>query len=153
MLSQRYGYHRLEGEKNYFCPLLHASLMTIWHDMAYVEMYVNQDLQICSTAPLRSDAKVPLRSGLCDINDTNMQSMLSRKGTIAFKKKTQKRVTRHSRDRDHTSYLRLNADAREKTSAIRRRVTFRVGYIYNIRRYDGVLVQHHKRKNNLRLRE
>ncbi len=27
-------------------------------------------------APLRSDAKVPLGSGLCNMNDTNMQSML-----------------------------------------------------------------------------
>ncbi len=27
-------------------------------------------------APLRSDTKVPLRSGLCNTNDTNMQSML-----------------------------------------------------------------------------
>ncbi len=29
-----------------------------------------------SPAPLRSEAKVPLRSSLCDINDINMQSML-----------------------------------------------------------------------------
>ncbi len=27
-------------------------------------------------APLRSDAKVPLGPGLCNMNDTNMQSML-----------------------------------------------------------------------------
>ncbi len=27
-------------------------------------------------APLKSEAKVPLLSGLCDMNDNNMQSML-----------------------------------------------------------------------------
>ncbi len=26
-----------------FCPLLDASFMMLWRDMAYVEMYVNQD--------------------------------------------------------------------------------------------------------------
>ncbi len=39
-----YGYHRLEKKIN-FCPLLDASLMMPWLDMAYVEMYVNQDLK------------------------------------------------------------------------------------------------------------
>ncbi len=33
-------------EQNYnFCPLLDASLMMLWHDMAYVEMYVSQDFK------------------------------------------------------------------------------------------------------------
>ncbi len=27
------------------CPLLDASLMILWPDMAYAEMYVNQDLK------------------------------------------------------------------------------------------------------------
>ncbi len=40
--SSMYGYHRLE-KKNNFCPLLDASLVMLWLDMAYVEMYVNQD--------------------------------------------------------------------------------------------------------------
>ncbi len=31
-----------EGEKNYFCPLLDASLMMLWLDMAYVDIFVNQ---------------------------------------------------------------------------------------------------------------
>ncbi len=34
----------LEKKKN-FCPLLDASLMMLWHDMAYVQMYVNQYLK------------------------------------------------------------------------------------------------------------
>ncbi len=29
--------------KKNFCPLLDASFMMLWRDMAYVEMYVNQD--------------------------------------------------------------------------------------------------------------
>ncbi len=32
----------IRGKKN-FCPLLDASFMMLWCDMAYVEMYVNQD--------------------------------------------------------------------------------------------------------------
>ncbi len=38
-----YDYRRLEGKNNNFCPLLDASFMMLWRDMAYVEMYVNQD--------------------------------------------------------------------------------------------------------------
>ncbi len=44
MLSQRANYTTalwLEEKKN-FCPLLDASFMMLWCDMAYVEMYVNQ---------------------------------------------------------------------------------------------------------------
>ncbi len=37
-------YHRLEGKKN-ACPLLDASLMMLWYDMAYVEIHVNQDFK------------------------------------------------------------------------------------------------------------
>ncbi len=49
MLSQRANYttafdhRRLEEKNNTFCPLLDASFMMLWCDMAYVEMYVNQD--------------------------------------------------------------------------------------------------------------
>ncbi len=35
----------LEEEINYFCPLLDASLMMLWLDMAYVDIFVNQDLK------------------------------------------------------------------------------------------------------------
>ncbi len=28
-----------------FCTLLDASLMMLWHDIIYVEIYVNQDLK------------------------------------------------------------------------------------------------------------
>ncbi len=43
-----YGYHRLDkkNKKNKnFCPLLDARLMMLWHDMAYVEIFVNQDVK------------------------------------------------------------------------------------------------------------
>ncbi len=36
--------HRLE-KKKHFCQLLDASLMILWHDMTYVEMYVSQDFK------------------------------------------------------------------------------------------------------------
>ncbi len=45
MLSQRANYttaFMIRGKKN-FCPLLDASFMMLWRDMAYVEKYVNQD--------------------------------------------------------------------------------------------------------------
>ena len=34
-----------ERKKKHFCPLLDASLMMLWHDMAYVEIYVSQDFK------------------------------------------------------------------------------------------------------------
>ncbi len=48
MLSQGANYMAafMVGEKTkHFCPLLDASLMMLWHDMAYVEMYVSQDFK------------------------------------------------------------------------------------------------------------
>ncbi len=48
MLSQRADYttafmitSRLEEKNNNFCPLLDASFMMLWRDMAYVEMCEN----------------------------------------------------------------------------------------------------------------
>ncbi len=48
MISQGANYMAafMVGEKTkHFCPLLDASLMMLWHDMACVEMYVSQDLK------------------------------------------------------------------------------------------------------------
>ncbi len=48
MLSQEANYtaaFMVREKINHFCPLLDASLMMLWHDMANVEIYVSQDFK------------------------------------------------------------------------------------------------------------
>ncbi len=62
-------------------------------------------------APLRSDAKVPLRSGLCDMNDTICSVCCLYRAPSQLLKKINKYVTRHARARDRRSHLMFAAEA------------------------------------------
>ncbi len=105
-------------------------------------------------APLRSDAKVPLRPGLCDMNDTICSVCCLCRAPSQLLKKINKYVTRHARARDRRSHLMFAAEAydhnwttitppQRKTKHARH---FQVGYIHNqrtiyIRQYFFVLIK------------